>query len=694
MKSNRMPLLALVLSGCSVVMAQPASTPTVQPAATPTPAVVAPPPRPCPAEAADTRVYALLLRGNRAGSQTSCRFADGRREILFAFNDRGRGPALTTLARFDPSGLPLSIETNGHDYFKGEVHERYMRSGEEASWENKAEEGRQTLSGDAYYVSFSGAPEDLAWLARALTKKPGRRLALLPAGEASDEPLTARRVETSGKSRSIRLHAVGGLDFQPSYVWLEETGDLFAIVGDWFTVVPEGWESVAPDLLRVQQEREARRSGEAVRRVRRIPVKPLAFTGARLFDANQAAALPGRTVVVSGNRITAVGADGEVKIPAGAETIDANGKTLLPGLWDMHAHPSPQDGMLHLAAGVTAIRDMAAETDTPAKLKAWETGEAAGPRVVYAGIVDGPGPFQGPTKTLVATEAEAVDAVRRIADAKFRQVKIYSSVKPELVPVLVREAHARGLRVSGHIPAFMTAEQAVRDGYDEIQHMNFLFLNFWADEVPDTRGPARFTAVGEKAFQLDLFGGKVEAFLRLLKEHRTVIDATLGVFEGMFTSQPGSVPEGFAPVADALPAQVRRGLLNGGLPVPEGMNQRYLDAFTAMEQMLARLEENGIPIVAGTDGMPGFALQRELEIYVEAGLPAGRVLQIATRDAARVAGRSEDLGVVETGKLADLLLVDGDPTQRIRDIRNVRLVVKDGAVYDPQALRRELGIRP
>jgi cytosine/adenosine deaminase-related metal-dependent hydrolase len=681
-----MTLLALALAGSSAILAQPAATPT--------PAAAAAPPRPCPAGAAESRVYALLLRGNRAGSQTSCRFADGHRETLFSFNDRGRGPELATLARFDETGLPLSIETDGHDYFKGEVHERFTRSGKEASWMNKAEEGGETLSGDAYYVSLSGAPEDLAWLARAVAKRPGRRLALLPAGEATVEPLGQRRVESGGKSRSIRLHAVGGLDFHPSYVWLDEAGELYAIVSDWFTVIPEGWESLAPDLLRVQQEGDAKRSGEAVRRVRRIPGKPLVFTGARLFDSSQAVSLGGRTVVVSGNRITAVGVDGGVAIPPGAETIDGKGKTLLPGLWDMHTHPSPSDGMRHLAAGVTAIRDMAAEPETPQKLRAWETGETAGPRVVYAGIVDGPGPFQGPTKTLVATETEAVDAVRRIADAKFRQVKIYSSVKPELVPVLVREAHARGLRVSGHIPAFMTAEQAVRDGYDEIQHMNFLFLNFWADEVPDTRGPARFTALGEKAFQLDLFGEKVQAFLRLLKEHRTVIDPTLGIFEGMFTSRPGRMPEGFAPVADALPAQVRRQLLSGGLPVPEGMNQRYLDAFTAMEQMLALLEKNGIPIVAGTDGMPGFALQRELEIYVDAGLPAGRVLQIATRDAARVAGRSEDLGAVEPGKLADLVLVDGDPTQRIQDVRNVSLVVKDGAVYDPKALRRELGIRP
>jgi amidohydrolase family protein len=687
MRSHRISLLALTLACSSAVLAQPAATPT--PAA-----AVAPPPRPCPAGAADARVFALLLRGNRAGSETSCRLADGRREVLFAFNDRGRGPELTTLARFDRAGLPISIETDGHDYFKGEVHERFTRSGQEASWQNKAEEGRQTVPAEAYYVSFSGAPEDLAWLASALAKRQGRRLALLPAGEASVEPLAQKRVASGGQSRNIRLHAVAGLDFQPSYVWLDEGGGFFAIISDWFTVIPEGWESVAPDLLRVQEEREQKRYAEAARRVRRLPGKPLVFTGASLFDSGKAACLPGRTIVVSGNRIAAVGADGDVAIPAGAETIDGKGKTLLPGLWDMHAHPTPPDGLMHLAAGVTAIRDMAAEPDTPGKLKAWETGEAAGPRVVFAGIVDGPGPFQGPTKMLVSNEAEAIDAVRRIAEAKFRQVKIYSSVKPELVPILIREAHARGLRVSGHIPAFMTAEQAVRDGYDEIQHMNFLFLNFWADEVADTRGPARFTAVGEKAFQLDLFSEKVEAFLKLLKEHGTVIDATLGVFEGMFTSRPGHVPEGFAPIADALPAQVRRGLLDGGLPVPEGMNQRYLGAFTAMEQMLALLEKNGIPIVAGTDGMPGFALQRELEIYVEAGLPPGRVLQIATRDAARVAGRSEDLGSVEPGKLADLVLVDGDPTQRIRDVRNVRLVVKDGAVYDPQAMRRELGIRP
>lgn len=665
-----------------------------QPVAAPTPAAVAPTPKPCPAGAKESRVYAFLLRGNRAGYETSCRMADGSRQVFFSFNDRGRGPELSTRERFDARGFPITVEIDGHDYLKNKINERFSRSGKTVSWKNKAEEGLRELPGDAFYVSYTGPVEETGWLAAVLAKAPEHRLTLLPEGEATGAVLETVGVEAGGRAKSVSLHAIGGLSFDPSYVWLDESGELFASVSDWSNLVPEGWESAAETLLQAQRKRDDARLVEAARRVRRTPGKPVAIVHARLFDAREAVARPGMTVVFSGNRISAVGKDGEVPIPDGAETIDASGKTLLPGLFDMHAHPSLTDGMLHLSAGVTSIRDMAAEPDSPGKLRAWETGEAAGPRVVYAGFIDGPGPFQGPTKTLVANEAEARDAVRRISAAKFVQVKIYSSVKPELVPIIAQDAHERGMRVSGHIPAFMTAEQAVRAGYDEIQHMNMLFLNFLADEVPDTRGPARFTAVADNAALLDLSSEKVRAFLDLLKTRRIVIDPTLGAFEGMFIARPGTISPGYAAVAADLPAQVRRGFLNGGLPVPEGKDQRYRDSFRAMERMLALLEKNGIPIVAGTDDLPGFALDRELEVYVDAGLSPSRVLQIATRDAARVCGRLGDLGTVDPGKLADMVLVEGDPTTQISDIRKVRLVVKDGALYDPSAMRKELGIRP
>ena len=663
--------------------------------ADPAPAAVAPSPRPCPAGAAQSRTFAVLLRGNRVGYETSCAARNGSRETFFAFNDRGRGPDLHTRVRFDAKGMPAAVEIEGHDYLKNEIQEHFSRTGSSAAWKNKIEEEKRDISGSAFYVSFSGPPEEIGWLASALAREPSGRLPLLPAGEARVEALTRRNVAVGGRTLSIRLHAITGLDFQPSYVWLDESGAFFAAVSNWVAVIPEGWEGVAPELLRVQEDRADARRAEAVRRVRRTPRGPLVFTGARLFDAREAVSRPGTTVVVSGQKISAVGPDGSVPIPSGAEVVDAKGKTLLPGLFDMHAHPSPDDGMLHLLAGVTSIRDMAAEPDARKPLSGWETGEAAGPRVVvFAGIIDGPGPMQGPTKTLVSTEAEARDAVRRIAEAKFTQVKIYSSVKPELVPVIVSAAHAAGLRVSGHIPAFMTAEQAVRAGYDEIQHMNMLFLNFYAEQVPDTRGPARFTEVAERAATLDLDSEPVRKFLRLLKDRGIVVDGTLGIFENFFTDRPGRVAAAFTPVADRLPPQVRRGLLDGGLPVTEETERRYRDSFAAMKRLLARLVEEGIPIVAGTDSIPGSTLHRELEVYVDAGLPAPKVLQIATLGAARVAGRAETLGSIEPGKLADLVLIEGDPTARISDVRNVRMVVRDGLIYDPAKLCAELGIRP
>src|SRR4029077_14285588 len=132
-------------------------------------------------------------------------------------------------------------------------------------------------------------------------------------------------------------------------------------------------------------------------------------------------------------------------------------------------------GMLDIACGVTSVRDLANDTDFLLDLrKKYERGAAIGPLIVLAGIIDGRGKFAGPTKVLVDNEQQAVAAVDNYAKLGYEQIKIYSSVKPELVPVIVRRAHEHGLRVSGHIPAFMRAEDAVRDGYDEIQHTNFL----------------------------------------------------------------------------------------------------------------------------------------------------------------------------------------------------------------------------
>jgi imidazolonepropionase-like amidohydrolase len=383
-----------------------------------------------------------------------------------------------------------------------------------------------------------------------------------------------------------------------------------------------------------------------------------------------------------------------VPVPAGAEVVDGAGKTLLPGLWDMHTHNSPLDGLMHLAAGVTTVRDMGNDTAVVTTLqRRWASGEQLGPRLIIAGFIDGPGPYTGPTGLKVSTPAEALAAVDTYKRLGAEQIKVYSSLDPALLPVIIQRAHALGLRVSGHIPWPLTAERAVRMGIDEIQHANFLVLNFLGDSI-DTRTPARFIRPARMAADLELASPRVQEFIALLRDRHIVVDPTLNAFEGMFTARNGQVSPDYAEVAERLPVSVRRSLYTGGLPVPEGMDARYRESFRRMMQLVAMLHRQGVHLVAGTDAVAGFQLHRELELYVEAGIAPADVLYIATLGAAQVMKRDGELGTIAPGRLADVVLVDGDPTVRISDIRRTRLVVKDGVVYEPDRLYAAIGVAP
>jgi imidazolonepropionase-like amidohydrolase len=513
---------------------------------------------------------------------------------------------------------------------------------------------------------------------------------MLPTGDAKAAKVASAVAEAGGKTRKVGLYEISGLGFSPFYVWFDENLAYFASDGGWTKISQEGWESALPKLKEVQDAWEKRLEKERAARLSHHPQGALAFRNARLFDPESGKTTPGTTVVISGSHIQAVGPDGQVQIPDGAEVIDAAGKTLMPGLWDMHAHLSPLDGVFNLASGVTTARDLANDTDFLLDLrKRIDAGEILGTRVIMAGFIDGPGPYAGPSKVLVSTPEEALAAVDNYKKLGYEQIKMYSSLDPKLVPPIIERAHALGMRVSGHIPNGLTAEQAVRLGFDEIQHVNFLFLNFI--EGVDTRTPQRFHALAEH--DLDLKSERVQAFLDFLKEKGTVSDPTLVAFEGEFTDRPGEVSHTFAAAADRLPPQVQRGLLTGGI-APKGKEERYAKAFKAMEAMVLALHDKGIPFVAGTDSLAGLSLARELELYVEAGIPAVDALRAATVVPARVMKREAVLGTVAPGKLADVILVDGDPTADIHAIRRVVLTVKDGTVYDPAKLWAEVGVKP
>jgi cytosine/adenosine deaminase-related metal-dependent hydrolase len=645
----------------------------------------------------DAVIRMVLTDKAPSGQDAVWKTPDGAVHEFFQFNDRGRGPKIYTTYHVDSNGLVIAEESKGVDYMKSSVEEHFSLNAGEAAWKNQSEDEKHPDAAGKFYIDIDGGPEAGAILARALLRQGNDgKLAVLPGGEATIRKLQSVPVEANGKKATAVLYEVSGLAFTPNYIWLDEDQQFLANISGWFSVVRQGLESAVPNLREMQRTFETARSAELAQKLTHKPTGDLVITNIALFDSATGKVMPDQRVVARGDRIVSVDPDQGQTPTAGATVIDGKGKMLLPGLWDMHAHLFADLAYLDIANGVTTARDMGNSIDELTKLRQnIAAGKQIGPRVVLAGFIDGPGPYEGPIKVLAATPEEAKQRVDHYSELGYVQIKIYSSVKPELVPIIAQEAHRLGLRVSGHVPANMTAQQFVLDGADEIQHMNFVFLNFMPD-VKETRTPARFIEPGKRGADIDLNSQPVNDFIALLKQHHTVIDPTMGVWESTYLSRPGQVPALDAPMFDRLPVQVQRGIKTGGDALSASdpaTDKQYRASYANMVRMVNKLYDNGIQIVAGTDAGSGYAFDRELEIYNQAGIPASAVLRIATIEAATVMHMEKDFGSVTPGKYADMILVSGDPTQDISDIRKVDTVIKGGEVLRPAEMYPAYGIR-
>ncbi|RZJ10570.1 MAG: amidohydrolase, partial [Rubrivivax sp.] len=386
---------------------------------------------------------------------------------------------------------------------------------------------------------------------------------------------------------------------------------------------------------------------------------------------------------------------GSVPNAAPTQRISGKGRTLLPGLVDMHSHLQPSELLLHLAAGVTAVRDVGNSNADLAELRGRiERGEVLGPRISANGFIEGKSPFSSQADFVPDSLPAALAAIDWYAAHGYRQLKLYNSIRPEWVKPMVAHARALGLRTGGHVPAFMTARQAVEDGYDELHHINQLTLNFLVGKSDDTRTLLRFSLVGDKAADLKLNDRRTQDFLALLKKKGTVVDATMTAFEGTYTQRQGQMSASYAMVAANLPGVVQRAYLSAEVDMDDIKARRWGASWKVMMDLLRRMHAAGIQLVAGTDATPGFALQRELELYVQAGIPAAQALKIGTWNGAKYSDRLHEIGSIERGKRADLLLVDGDPVADIRAIRRVSLVIQGDKALSPAALYQAMGVLP
>ena len=639
---------------------------------------------------AETRNYSVVLVGSDAGSQVVDTLEDGALRVTYSYNDRGRGPDTVTEIHLDESGIPSHITITGVDYMKAAVAESFERVGERSSWTSVADSGSANSRG--FYLPLDGPPATLALLARVLLADDDGQIDLLPSGFARIEKVAKLTFSDQRTVQHVELH---GLGFEPLPLWLNEDGSFFGMVDPWSSTIEEGSEGMIEDLIKRQDARRAERFKVMTRNARIAGDEPVLIDNARIIDVRNGRVRSENAVLVdNGSIVTLLSPDDPRPSASSVTAVNAQGRTLLPGLWDMHTHLDQMSGPLNIANGVTSVRDLANQPDSLNRIIAEiGNGTLIGPTVHRAGIIDGTGEFSGPTQAKVETEEDANKWVDFYADNGYSQIKIYSSVPVPLVEGMAQRAHDRDMRVSGHIPAGMWAEDAVRAGFDEIQHINMVFLNFYKD-VTETRNPDRFIKVAERGADLDVNGPDFKAFVELLKTNNVVVDPTVAIFFDMFTHVPGEPKPTEKAIHERLPAQIARGSLKGGLEIPEGQEKRYAASADMMLSVIKALYDAGVTLVAGTDALPGFALHSEMELYVSAGIPAMDVLRLATLGAAEVVGSDGALGAIEPGMRADLILIDGKPDQRISNIRNVDWVMRGGTMYDPRKILDAVGVKP
>jgi imidazolonepropionase-like amidohydrolase len=364
-------------------------------------------------------------------------------------------------------------------------------------------------------------------------------------------------------------------------------------------------------------------------------------------------------VLVHGGRIAAVGPRERVALPAGTRAIDARGKTIIPGLWDMHAHIAlPEWGPAYLGVGVTTARDMGGERQSLVALRdAIATRRVLGPRLLLAGLVDGSGP-----EAFGTIYADTPEQGRAVVDvyhaAGFQQMKLYTLIKPDVAGAIIRRAHELGMTVTGHIPRAMTLASMVDSGADNVAHL-------------PVRGDASSEAVMEQ--------------IRMLSAKHVVVDPTVSWNELLGHSRQTPLTS-FQPGFAEAPWPLRSAY---GSVRNAGDSATARRALRSQLALIKAMHDDGVRIVAGTDyGLPGFSLLRELELYVEAGLSPLEAIRAATEVPAEVMGVSAEVGTIELGKRADLVVLDADPLIDIRNVRKGRWVVVGGRTFEMSALRR------
>lgn len=436
--------------------------------------------------------------------------------------------------------------------------------------------------------------------------------------------------------------------------------------------------------------------------------RPIAVVGGTLLDGTGRPAVTDAAIVMAGGRFQQVGRRGQVRLPEGAEIIEATGKTILPGLLDGHCHYQDWMDELYLAFGVTTCPDISGNAPEPmaAKRAAIENGAARGPRLWFTGLnVDGPVPpgssesRRARSGVVVTTPAEARQAVRDLVAKGVDGLKFYEYLAPEVARAAAQEAHRLARPVFGHTLDIFAAAEV---GYDSVEH-------FWAvvyTSIQDARKKADLDLqrnsgqIGTGDFHVYLESerpggqgrdGRIDRIIRLMVDKNIHWSPTWATWFRPYSSRAAAMKQQelalFQDSRFRIPAERAKSvedLYAAYEQAAPGRRAELVEAYRKLEDFARRFVAAGGKLHAGSDPnrvTPAYALHVELELLVAAGLTPAQAIQAASQNVAQAWRKDKDYGSVEQGKVADLAIVRGDLTRDItatQTVENVEMVFKEG----------------
>jgi len=621
--------------------------------------------------AATTVLVSLIERP--IGTEISTRTADAAVTTLkstTSLTERGGKLELIASMTLNSQGVPQQFAAKGKTYRFVPVDAEVTLAGTQATVRALAETTTVTVPPN-YFTAISWAP--LSWRADLIRRweylgRPATMAVVpgVPAREVTIEARGADTVTVGGKPVVLQRYTVNGVVWGRETVWLDAQKNFAAIVTRIHILPMEAVRDDLKDALPALLDVAAKDVATDLARmaIANPPTAAGAFAlrGATIINGTGAAPIDDGVIVVRDGRITSVGPRATTPIPAGVKVIDATGKTIVPGFWDMHAHASNIEwAPAYLAAGVTTIRDMGGERRYLMAMRdAIAGGKGLGPRVLLAGLVDGDAPDAFGV-VVAGTPEQGRAVVDRYHADKFEQMKLYSLLKPEVVAAITARAHELKMTVTGHVPTSLGAKRAVEAGMDQIAHM-------------PVGGDTASAANAE--------------LIALLAQKKIVIDPTAPWGE-LLGRPPDLRVEQIEPgLAFGPPALVMnyRSVANQG----DAASTRARTLRSA--QTIKALFDAGVPVVAGTDGaVPGYSVLRSIELFAEGGLTPMQALQSATIVPAVAMGLGHDTGSIAPGKCADLVVLDANPLDDIHNIRKGRWVVANGRLFDVAPIWRAAG---